>query len=247
MDKEQRTQKQANIFVTLLVILMTAAVIIAVAGAVAKNKSVARADKETKHEKETVGDALREDMVHDAEDEVTLPPEAEAEETTQKTDETTEKETEDVSLTQTLPTFTSPVEGSIQKGYSMAVPVFSLTMEDYRTHSGVDLYAPSGTNVTAAADGTVREIWNDPMMGKCISVSHSGGAVTTYKNLSEDTAADLEAGKAVSAGEILGTVGDTALEEVAEESHLHFEMTVNGASVDPGEYITFSSSQSYED
>ena len=47
----------------------------------------------------------------------------------------------------------------------------------------------------------------------------------------------LEAGDHVNAGQVLGTVGDTAIAESALASHLHFAMALDGAAVDPGEYL----------
>lgn len=249
MDKKSET-KQNNVFITLLVIIMTVAVVVAVAGAIAKNTSKPRKAEKTA---ETTRDAaLREDRVHDAEDEVTL---ANTEKATNNEDEETEsspettvqEEKEDVFAPEALPDFSCPVDGEILKEYSMDVPVFSLTMEDYRTHGGVDIYAAQGAEVLAAAGGTVREVWSDPMMGQCISINHAGGAVTTYKNLSPEMPEGIEKGAAVSAGQVIGTVGDTALEEVAEESHLHFEMSVDGSPVDPAEYITFTAAEDFEE
>ena len=64
--------------------------------------------------------------------------------------------------------FYLPIAGaSVSKGFSDTVATFSMTMNDSRTHTGVDLYAPVGTNVVACADGTVKEIVNDPFCGWC--------------------------------------------------------------------------------
>lgn len=249
MNNQQKAKKQTNAFVTLLVILMTVAVVVAIAGAVAKNMSSPdkKAEKSTQSQTQD-RTALRENMVHDAEDEVTTS-EKKAEKPTQK-EETEEKETEKVAETkpqeeskedafagETLPKFTMPVSGDVQKEYSMEVPVFSLTMEDFRTHNGVDIFAQVGTEVKAAADGVISEVWDDAMMGTSVSVTHSGNAVTTYKNLGDQLPDGIEKGVQVHAGDIIGTVGDTALEEIAEESHLHFEMTVDGVAVNPADYL----------
>jgi murein DD-endopeptidase MepM/ murein hydrolase activator NlpD len=83
------------------------------------------------------------------------------------------------------------------------------------------------------ADGKVKEVFDDAMMGKCVSVEHEGGVVSIYRNLSEELAAGITAGASVSAGDAIGTVGESALCELAEEPHLHFEMTVNGIPTDP--------------
>ena len=142
--------------------------------------------------------------------------------------------------TDVLPTFSSPIDSLVIKGFSATVPVFSSTMNDYRTHSGVDFATSPGTPVLAAADGTVCEIINDPMMGVTIALQHTGGAVTKYKGLSEDSMDLCKVGDTVKRGQVIGASGDTALIESAEESHLHFELYVNGKAEDPGEYMSVS-------
>ena len=123
------------------------------------------------------------------------------------------------------------------KGCSLTVPVFSATMDDYRTHGGIDFACAPGTPVLAAADGTVASVSRDPMMGWTVALEHAGGAVTLYRGLSEETRNIVKAGDRVIAGEIIGASGETALIESAEENHLHFEMAVNGKTVDPADYM----------
>lgn len=147
-----------------------------------------------------------------------------------------------------LPKFTVPVNGVVSKEHSIDVPVFSYTMNDYRTHTGVDLICDTGASVAAPADGIVGQVWSDPMMGVSLNLIHSGGAVTYYKGLSPETMETISAGDEVKQGEVIASVGDTALIECGDEPHLHFEMTVNGESVDPADYISFDYlSSSYED
>ena len=115
--------------------------------------------------------------------------------------------------------------------------VFSNTMKDYRVHLGVDINTEQNAAVNAAADGTVSQIWEDALMGYCIAVIHSGDACTVYKNLAETLPEGIEEGAAVKAGQTIGYVGESAMVEIAEEPHLHFEMTVNGIAVDPLTYF----------
>lgn len=136
-----------------------------------------------------------------------------------------------------LPKFSVPVDSFVIKGYSAEVPVFSYTMNDYRTHSGIDIACSAGTPVLAAADGFICEVFNDPMMGVTVGVQHSGGAVTRYKGLSEDSMNLVKNGDEVKRGQVIGASGDTALIESAEEGHVHFELTVNGETKDPGDYM----------
>lgn len=136
-----------------------------------------------------------------------------------------------------LPSFIAPLTGAVIKNHTLEVPVYSLTMDDYRTHQGVDISAAAGAPVYAAADGVISDIWDDPMMGKCLSLSHAGGAVSVYKNLAETLPEGILSGVTVKTGTVIGAVGETALIETAESPHLHFELTVDGESVDPAEFM----------
>lgn len=144
-----------------------------------------------------------------------------------------------------LPTFTVPASGAVAKSHSGDAPVFSLTMNDYRPHSGVDISAKLGDDVYAAADGQIGEVWEDPMCGTCMSVKHAGGAVSIYKNLSPEIPDNIAAGVRVSAGEAIASVGESSLVEIADEPHLHYELEIDGVSVDPAEYIAFPTSVDY--
>ena len=136
-----------------------------------------------------------------------------------------------------LPDFIAPVSGMVSKAYSVDVPVYSMTMADYRAHTGVDIAASLGTAVRATAAGTVGEIWEDPMMGTCLSVVHSGGAKSVYKNLAPTVADGIAAGAAVKVGTVLGAVGESALAEIAESSHLHYELEIDGVRVNPADFM----------
>lgn len=147
-----------------------------------------------------------------------------------------------------LPTFVSPVDGAVVKDYAMEVPVFSDTMQDWRVHDGVDLAAATGDAVYAAADGKIGKIWKDPMMGTSVTVIHDGGAVSLYQGLSEEFPVTLTSGDIVTAGQVIGAAGDTALIECAEPSHVHYSLQINGVSVNPGDYMALSYlSTEYED
>lgn len=140
----------------------------------------------------------------------------------------------------TLPTFSLPVSGEIVIDYSDSVPVFSQTMNDYRTHLGVDILSPLGTEVKAVADGVVTNVWKDPFMGTCITVEHSGNAVSVYKNLDPEVKDGIIIGASVKAGDVIGAVGESAMNEIAEEPHLHYELKVDGKHVDPKKHFDFT-------
>lgn len=151
-----------------------------------------------------------------------------------------------------LPSFTLPVNGSLIKSHDATTQVFSNTMQDYRVHLGVDIATEANAPVAAAADGTVMQVWEDAMMGQCVAIKHGGDACTIYKNLSETLPENIAEGAEIKAGETIGYVGESAMVEIAEEPHLHFEMTVGGLAVDPLEYFeeeavaTLSEDDNYE-
>ena len=138
----------------------------------------------------------------------------------------------------TLPEFALPVGGVLSKKHSVDTQVFSPTLNEYRVHLGIDIATEEAAPVFAMAQGTVAQIWEDPMMGWSIAISHTGDAVTVYKNLSKQFADGITVGAEVEAGQLLGSVGDSAMIEIAEEPHLHVEMTVKGLQVDPLDYFS---------
>ena len=135
-----------------------------------------------------------------------------------------------------LPSFVLPVKGAILKKHDATLQVYSATMGDYRVHLGIDVVTEENAPVYAAADGKIQKIWEDVKMGYCIAVKHSGDCVTVYKNLGETLPDGISEGVSVRSGQLIATVGNSAMVEIADEPHLHFEMTVGGLSVDPLEY-----------
>ena len=129
--------------------------------------------------------------------------------------------------------YIKPLEGAISKPYSAGELVYSQTLGDYRTHTGVDIAAKVGAKVRAMADGTVTDIYADDLLGSVIEVTHTDGTISRYCNLLEGHAAGIKTGVAVKMGDILSGVGETALSEIAEEAHLHLEVYQKGVSVDP--------------
>ena len=138
-------------------------------------------------------------------------------------------------LTLKLPVST----GVIAKDHDPTIQVYSATMGDYRVHIGLDIATDDAAPVMAVAAGKVTKIWNDALMGTCVAIDHGDAdkTVSVYKNLAKDLASGISENASVKAGQQLGVVGDTAILELADEPHLHFEMTVGGISVDPKDYF----------
>lgn len=138
-----------------------------------------------------------------------------------------------------MPVFITPLHGALLKGHDENIAVYSLTMGDYRVHTGVDIEANVGDPVYSCADGVITQIIEDPFMGVSVAISHGNGYVSFYKNLSSELAPGIKEGMAVTAGQIIGAVGETAAVEIADSAHLHFELTVDGVGVNPADYIDF--------
>ena len=130
----------------------------------------------------------------------------------------------------------APISGTEVLGYSMDKLSYNPTTRDWRTHDGVDLSAVSGTPVKAACAGTVSAVYDDEFLGTTVVISHSDGHATHYANLAASPT--VRTGDSVSAGDVIGAVGDTALLETGEEPHLHFAVYLNGTPVDPAEYLS---------
>lgn len=128
-----------------------------------------------------------------------------------------------------------PVEGTVVQGYSMDRLAYNATTRDWRTHAGMDIAAPEGSEVRAAAEGTVLAVFTDDLLGQTVTVEHAEGWVTHYANLAEEVA--VSAGDEVEAGQVLGTVGRTALAEVGSEPHLHFAVYRNNVPQDPEAFL----------
>jgi murein DD-endopeptidase MepM/ murein hydrolase activator NlpD len=139
------------------------------------------------------------------------------------------------------PAFVLPVSGAMTKGHDLTLQVFSNTMRDWRVHNGIDIAATAGSPVYAAADGTVSAIWEDVSYGTCISVAHSGDCITYYKNLNPILADGIAVGTEIEQGQLIAAVGESAMVEIADEPHLHFELSVEGEYVDPTEYFDSAS------
>jgi murein DD-endopeptidase MepM/ murein hydrolase activator NlpD len=133
-------------------------------------------------------------------------------------------------------TFVSPVVGTVVKEHSLEVPVFSLTLGEWRVHTGIDIACDEGAGVFASEAGVVSAIYSDPMLGYTVEITHNDDLKTRYSNLSSDVGS-LKVGDEVSLGDKIGVVGDSALCELAEEPHLHFEILLKGVKVNPRDYI----------
>lgn len=131
--------------------------------------------------------------------------------------------------------FQAPVAGEIIKDFAVDNLIYSNTLEEWTTHSGIDIKSEKTSIVVAAEAGTVESIKNDPRYGLTITIAHSNGFKTIYSNLLTTEFVSEE--EVVEKGQTIGTVGETASFEVAEEPHIHFEMYKDGNPVNPTIYL----------
>ena len=139
-------------------------------------------------------------------------------------------------------TMVSPVVGEVVKHHSLDTPVFSNTLNEWRVHTGIDISTNEEAEVFCAADGVVSRVYNDPLLGKSVEVTHANGITSIYGNLASSGIA-VKSGDKIKSGDLIGKVGDTSLSELADEPHLHFAVKVNGVSVNPLDYISDGSKQ----
>ena len=98
-------------------------------------------------------------------------------------------------------------------------------------HNGVDMAAPSGSPILAAADGTVIAASYSGSMGNYIMIDHGSDIITVYMHASS---LNVSAGQEVSAGDRIGSVGSTGR---STGPHLHFGVRKNGSYVNPWSYL----------
>jgi murein DD-endopeptidase MepM/ murein hydrolase activator NlpD len=141
-----------------------------------------------------------------------------------------------------LPPLTLPLEGMsyVQTGASTGIkhnPVYDVDLQ----HDGIDLVAPQGSVVRAAADGVVRNvIRSNKGLGNIVEIDHRNGYTTRYALLGDIS---VPQGRSVKRGQKIGTVG---ISSTTYAPHLHYEVLKDGkvldpvhflfASVDPDEY-----------
>lgn len=149
----------------------------------------------------------------------------------EKPQETTGENVEEEMPTAATIQFARPLEGDIINKFSNGELVKSKTLNEWRTHDGIDIKSNVDAPVKAACSGIVEEVIEDPLWGTCITISHDGNYQTFYKGLAPNT--NVQKSQRINLGDVIGYVGTTAEIEIAEETHIHFAVKQNGEWLDP--------------
>lgn len=118
-----------------------------------------------------------------------------------------------------------PVSGTITSRFGSRESIRS------SGHRGLDIAAPTGTSIKAAAAGTVTTAGTSGTYGKMIKISHGNGVETVYAHCSQLL---VSSGQQVSQGQVIGKVGSTGR---STGPHLHLEVRVNGVLYNPQNYV----------
>lgn len=124
-----------------------------------------------------------------------------------------------------------PIQGEIINAYSDGELVKSETLNLWQTHDGIDISAEAGADIKAAGEGTILNVWEDPLWGICVSIDHGNGYVSNYCGVDKNVPVSI--GQEVACGDIIARVGNTAECECELVSHLHFEVKKDGEYIDP--------------
>ncbi len=132
----------------------------------------------------------------------------------------------------------APVSGKIAKDFSDSDLTYSETMKDWRTHAGVDIAANMDTPVTVIKDGTLKKVYEDSLFGTTVVVHHDDdGTDSVYSNLKDATSEPI--GTPLKKGDVIGKIGKTAVCEIEDEPHLHFEIKLDDTFLDPKQFVKF--------
>lgn len=122
-----------------------------------------------------------------------------------------------------------PTSGYLSSKFARARlhPIF----HEERPHPGIDISAPMGTPILAAAGGTVIQVGTGTGYGIMVTVEHGYGLVTRYAHISKPL---VQVGQRVRRGDEIALVGNTG---IVTAPHLHYEVIVNGKQQDPLKYV----------
>lgn len=123
-----------------------------------------------------------------------------------------------------------PIVGNVLVNYSMDKTVYFATLQQYKYNPAIIIAASQGEGITAAADGQVTSIYEDPEIGMAVVVNLGDGYELTYGQLTDLTVAE---GDIVTTGEIIGKVAEPTKYYSVEGCNVYFKLTKDGQPVNP--------------
>ena len=132
-------------------------------------------------------------------------------------------------------TMSLPLEGEIVTEFTNDSLIYSETLDEWRTHLGLDIKASINTKVKAPMAGVIKSVYEDELWGKVIVIDHGDGLESKLANLG--TTEMVREGLEIAKGDHIATVGKSAKIEILMEEHLHFEVIKDGKNIDPRSII----------
>lgn len=151
---------------------------------------------------------------------------------TENTDshESDSEETQAVSAQNSDNLIVYPAGNQITKEFSDGKPVYSKTMNDWRSHNGTDFAADLGSTVKSITDGTVKDVYNDASYGVTVKIEHDSGFTAYYSGLGETVLVKKD--DKVKSGQEIGSVSKIPC-EITDEPHVHIAISKDEKFIDP--------------
>ena len=124
-----------------------------------------------------------------------------------------------------------PLSGEVFVKFSGDTLIKYESLKEWRTHDGIDIKAAVGTDVVAVAEGKVTRVYEDPLWGTTVEITHPNSVVSVYCGLSKEVS--VKEGDSLKIKDVIGKVGQTNMAELSLDPHLHFGMKKDGKWVDP--------------
>ena len=145
----------------------------------------------------------------------------------------TEQHKSGKSAAQAAPSYTQPVSGSVINAFSGDELVYSKTLEDWRTHNGIDYACSNGEAVYAPAAGTVATVATDGNWGGVVEITDAEGRTWRLCGVAKPA---VKVGDSVVPGQQLGAASTVGCEN-ADGSHIHLEVIAGEKYLDPASII----------
>ena len=123
-----------------------------------------------------------------------------------------------------------PIVGNVLVNYSMDKTVYFATLDQYKYSPAIVISAVEGESITAAADGQVTDIYQDPETGTTVVTNLGDGYELTYGQLADLAVSE---GDIVAVGDLIGSVAAPTMYYSVERTNVYFKLTKDAVPVDP--------------